>query len=249
MEGVGGPWWSNRVLEVVSFIAPPFLISSLDLPSPSMKRRSRTPHSFLSNLLPYSYRRGRRYDLHLAAPPALQDRYVGESPILRDAKRTLQPWVWNACNIALDHVFLDGQAPLSAKDLTRDREVAMKLAVTFFSTHRQLYPGRPDEALPPSPSVEALRKVLSEAPIAPRPRSAQWGAPLQGLVFVRNEAYEYYDWNAEYLERVFTAARDVVGKHGACDGWAKARWDVYDKVCLATSTLVYLPRADYAMRR
>ena len=122
----------------------------------------------------------------------------------------------------------------------------MKLAVTFFSTHRQLYPGRPDEALQPSPSVKALRKVLSEAPIAPRPRSAQWGAPLQGLVFVRNETYEYYDWNAEYLERVFAAARDIIRKHGACDGWAKARWEVYDKVRLATPTPVYLPMADHA---
>ncbi|KAM5536885.1 hypothetical protein V8D89_009432 [Ganoderma adspersum] len=199
-----------------------------------LKRRSQTPNSFLSNLLPYSYRRGARYDLHLTAPPALQDRYVGNSPILHDAKRALTPWIWDVCNAVLDDVLLDGQTPVSAQDLTQDREEAMKLAVSFVSTHHRLYAGRPDEALRPSPSVKAFRKVLSEAPVAPKLGSAQWGAAVQGLDVIRTEVCDYYDWNVEYLERVFSAARAVVQERGVDDdGWLAARWEVYDKYSLS----------------
>ncbi|KAM5536894.1 hypothetical protein V8D89_009441 [Ganoderma adspersum] len=96
-----------------------------------LKRRLRAGRRFPCTLFPYSYRRGFRYDLRLTTPPELQDRHVCDSIILRDMKLAL-PMIWNACNVILDHVFLSGHIPLSAKDLTSDRENTMKLAVPIF---------------------------------------------------------------------------------------------------------------------
>ncbi|PIL34998.1 hypothetical protein GSI_02785 [Ganoderma sinense ZZ0214-1] len=195
-----------------------------------LKQQQDAGEAFLCTLLPYSYRPRARYDLSLATP-VLQDRYVCDSIALRDAKLALPTWIWNACNVALDGVFLSGRIPLSAKDLTSDREHAMKLAVAFFRSRHRRYAGRPNENLESSSCTIQLRQVLSEAPIAPESGSREWGTAVEGLDFVRlGTAREYYDWNAEYLERVFTAACEVVTMLGPQpQGWASARWEVYDK--------------------
>ena len=197
----------------------------LSLKKESQEKRLR------SNLLPYGYRRGARYDLSLPAPPALQDRYVCDSIVLRDAKRALASWIWDACNEVLDGVFLDGGIPLSTKDLTQDREDAMKLAVSFFQGRRQLYAGRPDQHLGPSPCMKTLRQVLSEAPTPRKPGSKEWGAPAPGLDFSRSGTLEFYVWDADYRVRVLDAMRGVIEELGlSAAGWASARWEVYDKV-------------------
>ncbi len=142
--------------------------------------------------------------------------------------------------MVLDGVFLgDGRIPLSAKDLTPDREGAMKLVVSFFRAERHLYAGRPDQTLgPASPCMTTLREVLGQAPIAPKPGREGWGTPAQGLVFIRSETLDYYEWDADYLQRVFTATSDVVEMLGPhAQGWASARWEVYDKVRRASCVL------------
>ncbi|KAI1782096.1 hypothetical protein LXA43DRAFT_1053194 [Ganoderma leucocontextum] len=195
-----------------------------------LRRQLRAGKPFLCTLLPYSYRRGARYDLNLATPPALQDRYVCDSISLRDAKPFFAPWIWNACNAALDSVFLAGQIPLSAKDLTADREDAMRRAVSFVRSRRQLYTGRPEQPLESSPSITSLRQVLGQAPILPAPGSREWGTPVQGLEFICTKTPNYYDWDTKYLERVFIAACEVLADLGpGAGGWATARWEVYEK--------------------
>ena len=221
-------------LRTLFWPSPPHRLSL----STSLKQQIRSGRWFQSTLFPYSYRRGCRYDLRLTTPPELQDRYVCDSIVLRDAKHAFQPWMWNACNILLDRAFLGGHFPRSAKDLTSDRENAMKLAVTFFRTGHWWNIHRPTETLRSSPCMIQLRQTLREAPKAPAPRSRTWGTTVEGLDFIRAGTCEYYDWNAEYLERVFTAARGVVVELGVGDeGWGSARWEVHDKVRLAAFIL------------
>ncbi len=239
MEGLGDPWRTDRVLAFVSLVILCFLRSpSLLLALVSLKEKLKD-NGLVSNLLPYGYRRGARYDLSLPAPPTLQDRYVCDSAVLRDAKLALPPWFWDACNLALNGVFLDGQIPLSPKDLASDREGAMKAAVSFFCSERRLYAGRPDQKLGASPCMIQLRQTLGKAPTAPKPGRQGWGNPVQGLVFTHTKTLDFYNWDEEYLQGVFAAASDVVEMLGPhAQGWASARWEVYDKVRLAT--IVYL---------
>ena len=158
--------------------------------------------------------------------------------MLRNAKATLERWVWNACNQVLDDIFLGGLFPLSPRDLAADRIDAMKLAVSFVSTHRRLYAAHPDQTLGPLPSVTALRKVLDQAPVAPKPGSSEWGTAVQGLEFICTEMPNYYTWDTEYLQHVFTAVCEAVGKRRCHhERWATARWEVYDKVCPTNPSL------------
>ena len=180
-----------------------------------------------SNLLPYSYRNGHRYDLRFGRPE-LQDRYVCSSPILRNVKAELSPWLWNACNVALDHVLLRGQFPRTPRDLGPHREVTMLRAASFIRSHTH-YAERPAQPLGSSRSMMQLRAVLRQAPIAPAPGSPQWGGDVDGLVFDREG--EYYDWSPDFLQRVFDVACGVVEELGTGDaGMRTARWEIYDKV-------------------
>ncbi|KAI1783572.1 hypothetical protein LXA43DRAFT_321339 [Ganoderma leucocontextum] len=185
-----------------------------------------------SNLLPYGYRPGARYDLNLPHPPKLQDRYICDSPILRDAKAALAPWIWDTCNVVLNYVFLEGGIPLTSDDLTPSRADAMRRAVSFMrSIPNNRYADRPEQPLGSSRAMTLLREALGQAPIAPAPDSAQWGATIQGLDFISTETHNYYDWNAEYLRRVFTAAIGVIEELGTgLGGMFTACWEIYDKV-------------------
>ena len=234
-------WRPNRVLEIVSVVvlSCPLLLPHHFPLLASFKQQLRSSRQLQCTLFPYSYRRGHRYDLALSTPPKLQDRYVCDSIVLRDAKLALPTWIWNACNTLLDQAFLRGHFPRSAKDLTSDREDAMKLAVTFFLPRHWRNIRRPLKTLGSSPCMIKLRQTLDDSPTAPAPGSQTWGTTVEGLDFVRTGGREYYDWNAGYLERVFMAACGVVAELGHGDqGWTAARWEVYAKVRLATFILL-----------
>ena len=197
-------------------------------------KRAMEKRDLKSNLLPTDYRVGGRYDLSLPSPPKLQDRYVCSSRVLSDAKHTLAPWIWDACNVVLDHVLLDGAIPRAPEDLTRAREDALERAVELVDSQRKLYARRPEEPLQPASSIKALlglRGILEQAPLAPVPGAALWGTPFPGLEFVHTDPEEcsYYEWDEEYLERVFSAACEVVEVLGTGrDGWRTVRWEVYN---------------------
>ncbi|PIL35061.1 hypothetical protein GSI_02848 [Ganoderma sinense ZZ0214-1] len=191
------------------------------------REQQRRPSHELYTIPPYSYRRRAQYDLSLLHPPTLQDRYVCDSATLRGLKASLAPWIWNACNVALDHVFLHGRIPLMSCELVSDREPAMRLALSFIHSH-PIYSERPTQPLGSSPSMTQLRAVLNQAPIAPAPGSPRWGARIDGLVF--DEEGSYYEWDRDFLERVFGAACGVVEELGTGDaGMRSARWEIYDK--------------------
>ena len=215
-------------------------------PSLLSLKQTREKGDLKSNLLPTDYRPGARYDINLPSPPKLQDRYVCNSRVLSDAKHTLAPWIWDACNVVLDHVLLDGAIPRAPEDLTRAREDSMERAVEFVDSQRKLYARRPEQPLQPASSIKALlrlRHVLEHAPLAPAPGTALWGTPFPGLEFIRTDPEEcsYYEWDEEYLERVFSAACEVVEVLGTGrDGWRTVRWEVYDKVCRLSPLLVFL---------
>ena len=86
--------------------------------------------------------------------------------------------------------------------------------------------------------MTTLRQVLSEAPNQPEPGSKEWGTPAQSLDFDRSGAFDFYVWGKSYLRRVLGAVRGTVEQLGpSTTGWASARWEVYDKVRLAASSL------------
>ena len=84
-----------------------------------------------------------------------------------------------------------------------------------------------------------------------------WGVPFPGLDFVETEQeyciHSYYEWDEEYLERVFAAACEIVEELGTGrDGWRGVRWGAYDKVHLpnpppATSYSLTERRASFAV--
>ena len=110
----------------------------------------------------------------------------------------------------------------------------MRIAVSF-RNKRQLYADRPDEPLGASSYMTTLRQVLSEAPTPPEPGSKEWGASTRGLDFDSFGTLDFYVWDAAYLHHVLFAVRGVIEALGpSTAGWASARWEVYDKVRLAT---------------
>lgn len=116
-------------------------------------------------------------------------------------------------------------------------QVREELMSAFMQPSYGNYPARPDDDIRWSTITSyGLNLVLSVAPTAPQKGSENWGLPVQELDFVQVPGTRdgYYEWNDEYLERVFEKIHDLASEHGLgeCDGgWQVVRWTVYDKVC------------------
>ncbi len=140
----------------------------------------------------------------------------------------MAPWLWKAYNDALDRHKNDGwYGPEYYYSRPRDREGLIASALKLAKT----YPPRPAQPLPSSPSVDALRAVLADAP---RIADVEWGKEVPGLAFSTTwhpEYDEWYSWTSEILQPIFEALIGVIEAHGVGDdGWASARWEVYDRV-------------------
>ncbi|TFK84289.1 hypothetical protein K466DRAFT_496871 [Polyporus arcularius HHB13444] len=154
------------------------------------------------------------------------DHTIG-SAALRRAKEEMAPWLWKAYNDALDRHKNDGwYGPEYYYSRPRDREGLIASALKLAKT----YPPRPAQPLPSSPSVDALRAVLADAP---RIADVEWGKEVPGLAFSTTwhpEYDEWYSWTSEILQPIFEALIGVIEAHGVGDdGWASARWEVYDR--------------------
>ncbi|PIL35026.1 hypothetical protein GSI_02813 [Ganoderma sinense ZZ0214-1] len=145
-------------------------------------------------------------------------------------KQSMQPWLWDACIHALDadieptdFVMADGRLLRRV----RDRLGPMKDALETTKT----YPVCPAQALPPSASVDKLRAVLAASPCLPG--ELDFGADVERLTYCTCYVpyeIEWYEWSAEYLERLFAAILEVVEENGLGEtGWATVRWEIYDK--------------------
>ncbi|KAH9891868.1 hypothetical protein C8Q73DRAFT_792187 [Cubamyces lactineus] len=164
-------------------------------------------------------------------PPATYDRYVGSSAVLSEIKMQMAPWLWTACNKALDGVDaadypyngVDGGSYSRPKDREGPMQEALRLAYK--------YPARGETPLPSSPAVDNLRAVLADAPRFPPDHLH--GKHVDGMDMKEICSPEYnfvYEWETSYLDRVFTALMQVIHAHGTgADGWFSARWEVYDK--------------------
>ncbi|EJD48628.1 hypothetical protein AURDEDRAFT_162083 [Auricularia subglabra TFB-10046 SS5] len=96
------------------------------------------------------------------------------------------------------------------------------------------YPVRREEPLPqPSSSFEALLSVLAEAGPAGQTPRTQDGATVY--------------WPNSYLARVFDALVEVIDEHGL-EGWARARWEVYDKFAECFGSIAYDPQKGHSLR-
>ncbi|KAM5536914.1 hypothetical protein V8D89_009461 [Ganoderma adspersum] len=166
---------------------------------------------------------------NLKAPMPAVDK-AGDAELAR-IKQTMQPWLWDACNRALDADIEPTDFVTEGGHLFRrvqDRVRPMKDALEMTKT----YPVRPDKLLPQSASVNKLRAVLA-ASLRLQTGDNFGVVDVEGLVFCSCYApyeIEWYEWSAEYLEQLFAAILEVVEEHGLGEtGWATVRWEVYDK--------------------
>jgi hypothetical protein len=186
--------------------------------TPSLRKRS----GHAKDTMYDSWVPGPKYDWKLEAlPPILQ--------AVRDRFPLGSEWLWKKCNEVLD------PDPCSMDMELRDR--ARVLGLVFVNPRWGAltpYPPRPPGSLVSSESVDKLRAILAQAPRAPRDGSE--GDEIVGLV--RHETWSpewdvWYDWTGDYYDKVFQALIEVVKQHGASDeGWALARWEVYDTVSI-----------------
>ncbi|KAL1946151.1 hypothetical protein VTO73DRAFT_15278 [Trametes versicolor] len=194
---------------------------------------------------PHDYRPGGRYDLDGDPPPyqprrapvpdraespapLRPDPYVGDSMVLAGAKQLLPGWLWTACNKQLDAEHGPPTQPGA------NLQVREELMGAFMQPSYGNYPARPDDDIRWSLVNFGLDKVLSVAPCAPQKGSEGWGLPVPDLEFVQVPGTRdgYYEWNGEYLEKVFEQIHDLASRYGLgeCDGgWQVVRWKVYDE--------------------
>jgi hypothetical protein len=154
-------------------------------------------------------------------PPILQ--------AVRDRFPTGSEWLWQRCNEVLDS---DDPCSIDTMEL---RERARVLGLVLDNPRRGApYPLRPPGSLVSSESVDKLRAILAQAPRVPKDGNGE--DEIVGLD--RHETWHpewdvWYDWTGDYYNEVFQALIEVVKQHGNGDeGWALARWEVYDTVSI-----------------
>lgn len=166
-----------------------------------------------------------------------------QTPTLLRLKSRFPGWLWDKCDKAL-------RIPESAEDYMlesfatyrinpQQRETALTLVIDNLPRGLELYPPRPDDKLPASTSVDALRSVLEDAPMV-----------SNGSVGVQKYLQHHFDgftgvssfeWTEEYRSMIFDALIAVVNEHGLEEGgWKTVRWEVYDKVSLKLIQLLSL---------
>ncbi|KAI0671209.1 hypothetical protein C8Q78DRAFT_974404, partial [Trametes maxima] len=142
---------------------------------------------------------------------------------LSKIQQEIPRWIWDEClrvlrrEDAITECFSEGYGSRYARPC--DLERPMSLTVPFASR----YDPRPDDFLPSSPTVDAVRALLEEAPQLYRPEGEE-------AMYYDPDGLEKYEWPSEYLESLFCALCDLITAHGVGDaGWRSIRWEVYDK--------------------
>jgi len=164
-------------------------------------------------------------------PSILQD--------IKDRFPTGSEWLWESCNEKLDPV-----DPTSMDMKLAERARVLRLVLDNPSQGGLApYPPRPPPGslVSPSESVDKLRMTLAQAPRIPKD-----GNGMDEIVgMVRYETWHpewdiWYDWDKNYYNEVFQALIGVVEQHGVGDeGWASARWEVYDTYAECVSGIQY----------
>ncbi|KAF9482624.1 hypothetical protein BDN70DRAFT_408987 [Pholiota conissans] len=141
------------------------------------------------------------------------EEYSKISPTLLRIKRDMESrgdnWLWDK----LERTLNDYDSEIR----TRDREEMMERALKLS------YPQRPTSPAPESSSFKALTDLLEEAP-------SGYDDPGVDKYYDHATGDETVSWNAPYAKKVQGCLDAVKEEHGR-EGWEKARWLVYDKVC------------------
>lgn len=200
--------------------------------------------------VPTDYRQGGYYDITkpFFTPP--RDHPYHKLPIVhKSAYDRLGPRRYDACVDVLqytewpacpndtstsetteDGYITDATAPAPIPVTQRpEAGTALEVAVDFFGT----YPSPPEKKLkstsrPTVRAVNEVREVLKEAPTAPSRAAPDWGRPADKLDFVDEPAPGRYEWNSEYLQRVFESLCALIERDPST--WEAIRWEIYNKV-------------------
>ncbi|KAH6919082.1 hypothetical protein BKA70DRAFT_1249223 [Coprinopsis sp. MPI-PUGE-AT-0042] len=155
------------------------------------------------------------------APSASGSDMWATTPALRDlklrfkAKAQGDEWLWKACN---ERIFIQEDSG------RRDKYLVTALG------QLSNYPSRDALPDPLSPLFTALKNILAEAPTM-----GDYGIPANNMENVRVDEISWeqdtkYYWSQDYLTRIYQALIDIAYFHGTGpEGWAAARWMVYDK--------------------
>lgn len=136
---------------------------------------------------------------------------------LRRLQMKFPPWLWDACNNALEDDMNAG-----------DRSYALNRVFNPVMATLPRYPIRPTVLLQPSPSIDALRSVLARAPDC----ANMYKDNFTGIDMTDHwNGAITYSWSNSYLDDLFNACIGVIREHGVGDsGWRTIRWEVYDMV-------------------
>ena len=204
--------------------------------------KKRGAHAYFPQPRTYHNPRGEVYIVSMNPGSSCRsaDPYVGKSPTLLNIKNRMPSWLWIAFNKSLSAVDEQDEMAMALgggffmKD--KDREPPMKDALAVAKT----YPPRPLEKLPSSVSVDRVRALLAEAASAPSETDSDWGRDDTPSLTFRSshcgpELIEEYEWSADYLELLFAALIQLINELGlGSEGWEGIRWEVYDKVRMAS---------------
>ncbi|KAL1937839.1 hypothetical protein VTO73DRAFT_12859 [Trametes versicolor] len=168
--------------------------------------------------------------------------------------RDSRSWVLEACNKALDwhdRTYsnpYEGSFPLY--NSPRARANPMQEALRFQAT----YPlSRTTVPLPSSPTIDALRAILADAPRLAKEQAHSFEPiPVLGIDATHHswpeEDYSY-EWATWYLNSLFTALCNVITVHGTGEaGWLSIRWEVYDKYAECIGGISYDRKDGWADR-
>lgn len=158
-----------------------------------------------------------------------------KNQLVRDGKE----WLWHALN----RRYWDVEVP-PGTDCGRDVDLStgsthekVVLAATTSLLRKVQYPPRPsdvitslDDQFPSSTSFTTFNEIIARAPVYNfRVDDRHEGLVISGGSFPDFDDEEA-DWDPAYHLEVHTALLAIAREHGR-EGWNKARWLVYDKVC------------------
>jgi hypothetical protein len=167
-------------------------------------------------------------------------------PVLQPIRALFPEWLWKRCNEVLDS---ENSYPCTPGMTLTERARVLRLAVSGNPNRETLisYPRRPSAPSASSESIEKLREILAGAP-----RILEGGSVEEtpGMVEVHEGWPDdgiSYEWDDDYFDEVLQALIEVVEQHGVGDeGWASARWEVYDtvRICFVGKAALMLTGVD-----
>ncbi|KJA18038.1 hypothetical protein HYPSUDRAFT_45624 [Hypholoma sublateritium FD-334 SS-4] len=136
-------------------------------------------------------------------------------------------WLWDAINKAIRNEW-ELSSGWGREPRGKPREAIVQDAMEQVVNGDLEYPERPASSPPESTSFCGLRTTLAEAPIHDPSRADVPGIEIHDDHVTGCRSVH---WHSSYLAKVYACLTNVILEHGL-DGWAHARWLVYDQVSI-----------------